>query len=551
MQTSPIVSGRPVMSISTNPWRRRFIYLAAIGIGLALVLSLWLAQSHNRSAVRAFFVDGFNRIAGEQQDADRLARYFGTIKDNPNLAPAGLAPGLVAAAGAVTDTVTNTVSAPGASVLGAGPLRVASANPRYFADGTGKLVYLTGAHYWLNFQDGVFTDPPPAFDYTKYLDFLQSQNHNFFRLWNWEQGKWVVEWPSAYYFAPLPYQRTGPGTALDGKPKYNLDQFNQAYFDRMRARIVEAGQRGMYVSVMLFNGWSVMKEQYPSLANPWEGHPFNAANNVNGVDGDVNHDDSGSDTHTLANQRVTDYQEAFVRKVIDTVGDLDNVLYEVSNESPDNSIAWQYHMIDYIKAYEATKPKQHPVGMTGRYEWPLSDLLDSHADWISPGGGAFQWDPQANDGQKVIINDTDHLWGIGGDRVWVWKSFTPRAEPDLHGPVRRQLQAGGRRVRHEQSHRRQPACQPGLHAAVCRAHEPGSHDAAQRPVFDQLLPGQPLCQRRRVHRLPAQQRLVHGQAGRRQRSYGRGVDGSQERRQDGRQCRQRRRHAHLHAALQR
>ena len=106
---------------------------------------------------------------------------------------------------------------------------------------------------------------------------------------------------------------------------------------------------------MLFNGWSVMAEQYPSLGNPWLGHPFNAANNINGVDGDVNHDNSGSETHTLANPAVTAYQEAYVRKVIDTVNDLDNVLYEISNESPDNSIAWQYHMIDYVKAYEATK----------------------------------------------------------------------------------------------------------------------------------------------------------------------------------------------------
>jgi hypothetical protein len=24
----------------------------------------------------------------------------------------------------------------------------------------------------------------------------------------------------------------------------------------------------------------------------------------------------------------------------------------------------------------------------------------------------------------VIISDTDHLWGVGGDRAWVWKSFT-------------------------------------------------------------------------------------------------------------------------------
>ena len=89
------------------------------------------------------------------------------------------------------------------------------------------------------------------------------------------------------------------------------------------------------------------------------------------MDGDVNHDNSGSDTHTLVNPAVTAYQEAYVRKVIDTVNDLDNVLYEISNESPDNSLAWQYHMIDYVKAYEATKAKQHPVGMTGRYEWDL------------------------------------------------------------------------------------------------------------------------------------------------------------------------------------
>jgi hypothetical protein len=29
----------------------------------------------------------------------------------------------------------------------------------------------------------------------------------------------------------------------------------------------------------------------------------------------------------------------------------------------------------------------------------------------------------------VIIVDTDHLWGIGGDRVWAWKSFTRGLNP--------------------------------------------------------------------------------------------------------------------------
>jgi hypothetical protein len=29
----------------------------------------------------------------------------------------------------------------------------------------------------------------------------------------------------------------------------------------------------------------------------------------------------------------------------------------------------------------------------------------------------------------VIISDTDHIWGIGGDRQWVWKSFLRGLNP--------------------------------------------------------------------------------------------------------------------------
>jgi hypothetical protein len=45
---------------------------------------------------------------------------------------------------------------------------------------------------------------------------------------------------------------------------------------------------------------------------------------------------------------VTRLQEAYVRKVIDAVNDLDNVLYEISNESDDSSKDWQYHLIRFI-----------------------------------------------------------------------------------------------------------------------------------------------------------------------------------------------------------
>jgi Putative collagen-binding domain of a collagenase len=183
---------------------------------------------------------------------------------------------------------------------------------------------------------------------------------------------------------------------------------------------------------MLFNGWSIENAKGSlNFQSPWKGHPFHKNNNINGIDGDPSHDNSGSEIHTLQIPAITALQEAYVRKVVDTLNDLDNVLFEISNESHQNSQAWQYHMIAYIKNYETSKPKEHPVGMT--VEWPggdNADLFASPADWISPNpGGGYMDDPPAADGSKVIIADTDHLWGIGGDRQWVWKSFLRGLHP--------------------------------------------------------------------------------------------------------------------------
>src|SRR5262245_48668707 len=67
-----------------------------------------------------------------------------------------------------------------------GPLRVSTANPRYFSDATGKAIYLTGSHTWANLQDIGFSNPPPTFDFGAYLNLLERHHHNFIRLWRWE-----------------------------------------------------------------------------------------------------------------------------------------------------------------------------------------------------------------------------------------------------------------------------------------------------------------------------------------------------------------------------
>ena len=306
----------------------------------------------------------------------------------------------------------------------AGPLRVSKENPRYFADPGGKIVYLAGAHTWPSLRDMGHTDPPQRFDWSGYLDFLTARHHNFIRLWSWDLSRHLDGSGETVYTEPFPWPRTGPGTALDGRPRFDLSRLEQRYFDRLRDRVKSAGERGIYVSIMLFEGWSVQR-----VREAWTGHPFNLRNNINGVDGDPDPTNQVPEVYTLQVPAVTRLQEAYVRRVIDAVGDLDNVLYEIANEAGPHSTEWQHYMIRFVRQYEAGKPKQHPVGMTFQFPGGSNQaLFDSSADWISPNhrapdGYNYRDNPPPADGRKVILSDTDHLWGIGGSRAWAWKSF--------------------------------------------------------------------------------------------------------------------------------
>ena len=111
---------------------------------------------------------------------------------------------------------------------GAGPLRVNAANSRYFFDSNATPVYLAGT-YLGHEQIELGTK-----DFITYLDFLQQQKHNFTRLWAWEQSPLTAKIP----LLTLPYERTGPGLALDGGTKFDLRRLNQDYFDQLRARVM-------------------------------------------------------------------------------------------------------------------------------------------------------------------------------------------------------------------------------------------------------------------------------------------------------------------------
>jgi hypothetical protein len=344
-----------------------------------------------------------------------------------------------------------------------GPLVVSSVNPRYFAVGAERpAIYLTGSHINNNFLDGgglgaECADEPERSDFAAYLGFLVDHGHNFIRLWRWEHFKSQLPGGKAHLcMSPQPWPRTGPGLATDGKPRFDLASFDAAYFTRLRACVEAAGQRGIYVAVMLFDGWALHLSASPDNV---EGHPFHAANNINAIG-----IRSIVDYQVLPlGPRVRELQEAYIRKVVDTVHDLPNVLYEVVNESsgmaadtvklPDgteietkigDSTEWQYWVIEVVKEYErAQKRVAHPVGMSMQYPVPVqrevnAPLFRSHADWISPGfddpaaqvakgagppPGRWLTDPPPSDGTKIILSDTDHYSPLKCDALWAWKSF--------------------------------------------------------------------------------------------------------------------------------
>ncbi len=315
-----------------------------------------------------------------------------------------------------------------------GPLRLGGRNPCYFHDRDGEPVYLTGSHTWSSFQECSSGNPEVEFDFAEYVAWLVRHGHNFIRGWHWEQTSWDQFSTERVPIRPMPFPRTGPGAAKDGLPTFDCERLDEGYLRRLRERVGLAGEHGIYVSVMLFQGWSSdIRRSGAESGNPWDGHPFNRENNVNGLDGDPGRTGFGRAVHTLGVPAVTRAQERYVRAVVEHLNDLDNVLYEIGNEHYEESYEWEEHMVRFIHGVQATLPQRHPVGMTsgggGDDSVTNAQLLSSSADFIAPRqrnevDAPYIDDPPVPAGRQIVFSDTDHLWGLGGSVDWVWKSFT-------------------------------------------------------------------------------------------------------------------------------
>jgi hypothetical protein len=315
----------------------------------------------------------------------------------------------------------------------AGPLTV-STNPHYFKDGNGTAFILNGSQTWNTFQDYGTDGSLQTLDFNAFVKFLAQHGNNFTLLWTVEMPKFcnlpvTASAPPEFTVSPIQWERTGPGTATDGGLKFDLTKFNQSFFDRMRERTKALNDAGIYAGIYLFTGEYLNKYRCST-----DGYPLTGANNINGIDDGYTSGPKGIGAINMtAPNTITKVQDAYVEKMIDTLNDLPNVLWIVSEEGPSDSVWWNNLQIAHIRAYEAGKPHQHPIGYGAPLGITDTTVYNSDADWVAP---YVLVSPAATCGTgkptcKVNVNDSDHsyyrwLWHETPqqNRAWAWENFT-------------------------------------------------------------------------------------------------------------------------------
>jgi hypothetical protein len=240
-------------------------------------------------------------------------------------------------------------------------LSIYAPNPAYFQSAEGKPVILIG-DYQASPTGPTAVPIDPNYDYQVFLDTLKASGLNFAKVWIFYgiEAEYTSETPFDDYhrFNLLPYLRVGPGLANDGRPKYDLTQFNPLHFERLAAFCAAARERGIYLHLVLIDAWIF---RVPPL---WKFHAYNRANNVNGVDGDPKGTGVSTDPEqgacSLGNTQVLEVEKAYLRRTVDAVNDFDNILFEVANENYYN-LRWELTVAAFVHEYEKSKPRQHLV----------------------------------------------------------------------------------------------------------------------------------------------------------------------------------------------
>ena len=260
-------------------------------------------------------------------------------------------------------------------------------NPHYFLYQKKPLIIIgSGEHYGavINLD----------FDFKKYIETLARDGLNTTRLFTGAYIEKLGDFGIAKNtLAPasgrllLPWRRSNtPGYVLGGN-KFDLSQWDEAYFERLKNFMQEASRNGVIVEATLFSA---------HYGGGWNYSAFNPKNNIN------NTDSVGSVlVNTLKNGNLLKEQEKYVRKLVNELNGYDNFYFEVQNEPwadqtdvvlqhneygsekdwrstlqvvSQASNDWQRKVAGWIKDEESRLPGKHLISQNiSNFHYPIAD----------------------------------------------------------------------------------------------------------------------------------------------------------------------------------
>ena len=233
------------------------------------------------------------------------------------------------------------------------PLSIHPQNPHYFLFRDKPAVLIGSTEHY-----GALMNLD--FDYVKYFDELADCGLNITRTFT---GIYVE--PAGAFgikkntMAPAPgrfiapWARSNEAGYANGGNKFDLESWDEAYFERLKDFISEAGRREIVVELDLFSNF------YDTIQ--WKLSPLNSINNINGI-GDIR---DHKEILSLRHPEILAVQEKMVRKIISELKDFDNLYYEICNEPYfGDTLAlreWEVHMTSIVADAEKDFTNKHLI----------------------------------------------------------------------------------------------------------------------------------------------------------------------------------------------
>jgi hypothetical protein len=238
------------------------------------------------------------------------------------------------------------------------PIRIHPANPKLFEFRGKPIVLLTATEHY-----GAVMNRP--FRFERYLEDAAEKGMTLSRLFVLfrEQQSSMNPYSTCKPESPdfiAPFERTGPGTACDGQPRFDLDRSNPEFYERLHRFLSLASDYGIIVEVTLLSN-----TYGPGV---WALNPLHHCNNVNGLP-----EIAWPEYMSMRYAPVFERQIAHVRRIVAETKRYDNVIYEICNEpggcapgnadhpTPAEVNAWEAEIARAIREADNTGNDRHLV----------------------------------------------------------------------------------------------------------------------------------------------------------------------------------------------